>query len=87
RRNRDDGQQGGGDERKRASNHGKSSSCTRKRAGASAVNCRVSVFPPSRQGHGFPLEEAMTDKMTPQAALDRLETLYSQSVANLRTAV
>ena len=29
----------------------------------------------------------MTDKMTPQAALDRLETLYSQSVANLRTAV
>ena len=29
----------------------------------------------------------MTDKMTPQAALDRLETLYNQSVANLRTAV
>ena len=29
----------------------------------------------------------MTDKMTPQAALDRLETLYNQSVANLRQAV
>lgn len=29
----------------------------------------------------------MTDKMTPQAALDRLETLYNQSVANLRAAV
>ena len=29
----------------------------------------------------------MTDKMTPQAALDRLETLYNQSVANLRHAV
>ena len=29
----------------------------------------------------------MTDKMTPQAALDRLETLYNQSVANLRNAV
>ena len=29
----------------------------------------------------------MTDKMTPQAALDRLETLYSQSVSNLRDAV
>ncbi len=29
----------------------------------------------------------MTDKMTPQAALDRLETLYKQSVANLRNAV
>ena len=29
----------------------------------------------------------MTDTMTAQAALDRLETLYRQSVANLRTAV
>ena len=29
----------------------------------------------------------MIDKMTPKAALDRLETLYNQSVANLRTAV
>jgi AMP nucleosidase len=29
----------------------------------------------------------MTDTMTAQAALDRLETLYSQSVANLRDAV
>ena len=29
----------------------------------------------------------MTDKMTAQAALDRLETLYSQSVQNLRDAV
>ena len=29
----------------------------------------------------------MIDKMTPQAALDRLETLYSQSVSNLRDAV
>jgi AMP nucleosidase len=29
----------------------------------------------------------MTDTMTAQAALDRLETLYSQSVANLREAV
>ncbi|GAA0378173.1 AMP nucleosidase [Brevundimonas terrae] len=29
----------------------------------------------------------MTDKMTPQAVIDRLETLYNQSVANLRDAV
>lgn len=29
----------------------------------------------------------MTEKMTPQAALDRLEALYNQSVANLRQAV
>ena len=29
----------------------------------------------------------MTETMTAQAALDRLETLYSQSVSNLRTAV
>jgi AMP nucleosidase len=29
----------------------------------------------------------MTKKMTPQAALDRLETLYTQSVSNLRDAV
>ena len=29
----------------------------------------------------------MTKKMTPQAALDRLETLYNQSVSNLRDAV
>jgi AMP nucleosidase len=29
----------------------------------------------------------MTETMTPQAALDRLETLYTQSVANLRDAV
>jgi hypothetical protein len=42
---------------------------------------------PSRQGHLLPLEEAMTETMTAQAALDRLETLYTQSVANLRGAV
>ena len=29
----------------------------------------------------------MTETMTPQAALDRLETLYNQSVSNLRSAV
>ena len=29
----------------------------------------------------------MIDKMTPQAVIDRLETLYNQSVANLRDAV
>ena len=29
----------------------------------------------------------MTEQMTAQAALDRLETLYTQSVTNLRDAV
>ena len=29
----------------------------------------------------------MTETMTPQAALDRLESLYNQSVSTLRTAV
>ncbi|MGK2255933.1 MAG: L-rhamnose isomerase, partial [Brevundimonas sp.] len=37
-----------------------------------------------RQCHEASLEEVMTEQMTAQAALDRLETLYTQSVTNLR---
>ena len=33
------------------------------------------------------MTETMTAPMTGKAALDRLETLYTQSVANLRDAV
>src|SRR3989344_282875 len=40
-----------------------------------------------RHCHEASLEEVMTEQMTAQAALDRLETLYTQSVTNLRDAV
>jgi AMP nucleosidase len=40
-----------------------------------------------RQSQEASLEEVMTEQMTAQAALDRLETLYTQSVTNLRDAV